>query len=259
MMSYIKFYPQRLALWEAAGALTVTDEESGFEKEFMLDTRKVTYWQSDDASGNKYVQIDLGATASIDSWCLFYYGGGDSHSVELLADTASNYATEDLIDSYAVGTGEWGKIVRAFTEETTYRYWRIRFYNLSAAVKVSQFYLGLEYEISVNFNYGDEIGIDYSGVKLKESLAGVRSAEVGTPARKYWHVNWDILDETNKEKFDSVMAITNGAQYPLFFVDSDGVNNFVRIVNRKLGARRHHDAQYNIPSFLVQDELGDPN
>lgn len=144
------------------------------------------------------------------------------------------------------------------TASNLYRYHRVRFSALSSAIKVSQLFLSPEFEISVNINYGDDRGVDYSGVNFNESRSGVRSADLRSPARPYQMFAWDLLDETNKEKIESVMEITGGGQYPLFMIDPDGVTRFGRIMNKKLGAIRTHDATYGIPALIWQDELGDP-
>ena len=251
-MSYIKLFPHRLALRTLT---SVTDEATGYDMEYMLDTRKVTYWKSLNPTGNKDINIDLGSTQDINYVALYQKYGA---SIEVYYAGASDYSDMAFWAGATPVVGAWRLDVITDAAETA-RYWKIRFSSLSSAIRVALVFLGTSYEISVNFNYGDEIGVDYSGVKLLESKGGVRSAEAEALARNYWNVSWDILDETNKEKIDAVMALTNGAQYPLIFTDSDGVSHIGRIINKKLGAKRHHDAQYNIANFLIEEELGTPS
>lgn len=253
-MGNMKFYPDNVADFTLSA---VTDTESGYPKENMLDRRKATYWQADNATGIKNIDIDLGAARAVDYVLARIYDDAGT-TVKIYADTNSDYSTEQQISMTATSgsTGWKTPTGLQFTEETSYRYWRIKIDPVSVAPRCALINIGSTYEITVNpeWNYlnADK---DYSGVKLLESYGGQRAAVKQSDDRQVWDFFYNNLDTTNKEKFDSVLAIVNGRQYPLFFKDIEGDYNYVRLMLNALDARKIITDYYSIPVIRIEEEL----
>ncbi len=254
-MSNIKFYPTNIA------TITLNDpttSSSDHPKTNMLDYRLATYWQADDTTDPHYIPFDFGTSTSC-QYVLFYADLDDGDLVEIYADSNSDYSTEAKRGEKSITSTGWQWVLVEFAAYSL-RYWRIKL-DLSGSPTVpsiSTIFLGTSYEITIRYNYGQIIEPTYRGVKLIESYGGQRGATQKSPPRNTWQFKYEDLDSTNKGYLDSIMAICNGWQYPLYFVDTDGNGHYVRMMINKLNATEKTHLLYDVPNIILEEELGSP-
>ena len=254
-MSNIKFCPKNIAEYAISA---VTSEDTGYEKEFMLDRRLATYWKGTSAA-NQDIDIDLGADIAVD-YVLIYADLDVDDVVTVYYDDNESYTSPVQAATDTITVTGWQVLKLTFTEVSSdNRYWRIRIAPDAAAPSCSVIFIGIEYEITIRYNYGSIIKEpDYSGVKIIESYGGQRGRSRQSEPRNIWRFTYEMLDTTNKDKLDAVLAITNGAQYPFFFFDVDDNAHYVGWITTGLKAIEKYDELYDTGEILLEEELGSP-
>jgi hypothetical protein len=254
-MSNIKFHVDNIADYTLTLA---TSEASGYEKEFMLDRRLATYWKAT-TGGTQDIEIDLGADTAVD-YILIYADLDIDDTVTVYYDDNAGYSSPIQADSEVITVTGWQVVKLSFTEVSADdRYWRIRIVPDAAAPSCATVFIGSEYEITIRFNYGCILEEkNYSGVKVVNSYGGQRGASRQSEPRNIWKFFYETLDATNKGKLDSILALTNGAQYPFYYLDEDSNYHYVRWITAGLNAVERFDQLYDTGEILLEQELGSP-
>ena len=254
-MSNIKFFPYGVDLFSLTA---VTSEDTGHEKEYMLDRRLATYWKAD-SSSNQDIDIDLGADYadySIDH-VLLYCDPTDGATITIYAATQSDYSDQTEIVTQGIIYGGWQFVpYLQFTGTNSYRYWRIRFTNLSAAPSVALIFIGPSIEITIRYNKGGIIEETDYDVKLSEAYGGQRGIPRAPIERKYWEFLYEYLDLANKNKLDTLLSVIHGSRYPFYYKDTNDNYHYVRFIGKNLGAKEVEHQLYNTNTIRLEEELG---
>lgn len=124
-----------------SGAVTVTSEATGFEKENAQSWKTSTWWQAA-ATGTVYFNIDMGAAVDVDCWGLVGHNLSDnSGTIKPEYSATGAYAGEEA-DFDTIETPTANTTIFKKTTSVNARYFRFEIASTGAASFIANLFLG---------------------------------------------------------------------------------------------------------------------
>ena len=133
-----------------SGAVTVTSEATGFEKENAQSWKTSSWWQAA-AAGTVYFTIDMGSAVPVDSWGIVGHDLSDNSGTIKAQYSTDNFAA-DTNDFDTVQTPTDGATIFRKVTSQTKRYFRFEISSTGAASFIANFYLGVATSLSKGMN-----------------------------------------------------------------------------------------------------------
>ena len=242
-------------LEESGVAVTVTDVASGFPKEHLFDRDLAFPWTALNASGDKIIHIDQGASGEfrvtialiaghnlVGLTCYLEWSVNDSdwfgYDSEESAGDGSFIATAGIMELPIAGFGiddpggtpGEGEYAEELVGKLA-RYWRLRIIAPSVAPEVGELFLTIEYEIPRLYIVPSQWGYQPNVTRIK-SPAGVVFASQRGDTQKTAMLQFNYLPAYWRIILSRRWAEAGDGQKPFWFWDRDDTRYWMNFLEQ---------------------------
>ena len=208
-------------LVESASAVTVSTEDSTYEKENLYNRRPGKPFKFTTTAGN--IVIDFGSATSIDSIAVIGHNiDSGATTIDLEGNAADSWGAPSLTEAVTQVDTNMYKI---FTSDS-YRYWRFVVAGAAATVKIGELILGVSVTLTNNYQWGMEKARTYKNISLRTEYGQPWTYQLYN--QRNYNLSFNVNDTTVTE-LETLHAAVEGGNKPFTMINWDSEAVYVQM------------------------------
>jgi hypothetical protein len=118
---------------------------------------------------------------------------------------------------------------------------------------IANIFLGVGFEHSHNYEYGDGLLGHIWGIQTGETIGGIRRRQMNHDERRVWEYTVDWIDETHRTNFLTFLRNVDGSFLPFFFKDENDSLYYVCMPNADTAFTHLQYQLYRIRTRLEEE------